>query len=180
MSCARFNLGIMAAAAALIAAPAAASAQSAGPAVAVTGGMTEYDLSGVGNTAFVGLRAQLPVTGALVIEPGLNYMKYNTQGGSRTSLWMPEVQLQAELPLGAVRPYLGLGAGGALISSGGQRQTELTFSTAAGVRVALGGGWGIGGELRVRAIDPWTATTADFGLSISRRLGGAVPAATAN
>jgi hypothetical protein len=73
----------------------------------------------------------------------------------------------------------GLGAGSALVSTEGQRTTELTFSTVVGVRVALGGGWGLGGELRVRAVDPWTATTADFGLSISRRL-GAVGAAMAD
>jgi hypothetical protein len=179
MSFARFNLVIIAAAAAVIAVPAAASAQSARPAISVNGGMTEYDLSGVGRAATVGVRAQLPVTGALVIEPGLNYMQYNSQGGTGTNLWFPEVQLQAELPLRTVRPYLGIGAGAALISAEGQRATELTFSSAAGVRVALGGGWGVGGELRIRAIDPWAATTADFGLSISRRL-GPVPASTAN
>jgi hypothetical protein len=171
MSFIRCNLGIMAAAAALVGAPVTAAAQSAGPSLSVTGGMTEYDLSGVGKTAMVGVRAQLPVTGSLLVEPGLGYMNYDSQGLSRTSLWFPEVQLQAELPLRAVRPYLGLGAGAALVSTAAQRQTELTFSTAAGVRVALGGGWGVGGELRVRAVDPWTATTADFGLSISRRLG---------
>src|SRR5918992_1360822 len=76
----------------------------------------------------------LPLTGWLVIEPGFGYMKYPSQGGSRTSLWFPEVQLQAELPLRAVRPYLGIGAGAALISAEGQRATELTFSSAAGVR----------------------------------------------
>ena len=72
----------------------------------------------------------------------------------------------------------GLGAGGALVSTEGQRITELTFSY--GGRCPRRARWRLGRrrELRVRAVDPLTATTAD-GLSISRRL-GAVGAAMAD
>jgi hypothetical protein len=143
------------------------------PAVAIIGGAVQYDLSGTGTRGFGGVRAQVPVLRHLVVEPGVTYMNYRLQGilrGPRVAMWFPEVQLQAELPLGAVRPYLGAGAGIAVASLLDERDVEATASVTGGARVALPGGWGAGGELRVRAVDPFTGTTAEWGVFLSRRL----------
>jgi hypothetical protein len=46
---------------------------------------------------------------------------------------------------------------------------DATLSAAGGARVRLPGGWGLGGELRIRAVEPFIGTTADWGLSLIRR-----------
>jgi hypothetical protein len=143
------------------------------PAVAIIGGAVQYDLSGTGTRGFGGVRAQLPVLRHLLVEPGVIYMNYRIQGnlrGPRVAMWFPEVQLQAELPLATVRPYLGVGAGLAVASLLDEREMEATAAIAGGARVALPGAWGVGGELRVRAVDPFTGTTAEWGVFLSRRL----------
>jgi hypothetical protein len=143
------------------------------PAVAIIGGAVQYDLAGTGTRRFAGVRAQVPLLRPLLIEPGVTYMNYRIQGhlrGPRVAMWFPEVQLQAELPLAMVRPYLGVGAGIAVASLLDEREVEATASVAGGARVALPGGWGVGGELRVRAVDPFTGTTAEWGVFLSRRL----------
>jgi hypothetical protein len=142
------------------------------PTVAIIGGAVQYDLAGTGTRGFGGVRAQVPVLRHLLVEPGVTYMNYRIHGslrGPRLAMWFPEAQLQAELPLATVRPYLGVGAGIA-VASPGEREVEATASVASGVRVALPGGWGVGGELRVRAVDPFTGTTAEWGVFLSRRL----------
>jgi hypothetical protein len=85
-------------------------------------------------------------------------------------LWFPEVRVQAEARFGTVRPYLGAGGGPAVESLLGERGTDPTLSAAGGARIDLPGSWGLEGELRIRAIDPWTGTTADWGFSVIRRL----------
>jgi hypothetical protein len=168
MSFPRFLI-IGAALAGMVVVPQTGAAQGR-PSVSLTAGISEYDLSGTGDTLFVALRAQFPLNSFLLVEPGLGYMKYVTQGGDARTHWFPEVQLQAELSIRRVRPYLGAGIGASYVSQDGQNETELTLSGAGGVRVDVGAGWGAGGELRVRAVDPWTGTTADFGLAVRRRL----------
>jgi hypothetical protein len=143
------------------------------PGVAVTGGISQYDLSGTGTRKFAAMRVQVPVLSHLVIEPGLGFMDYRIQGqrpAPRARLWFPEVQVQAEAQLGPVRPYLGAGGGLAVESLLGERGTEPTLSAAGGARIDLPGNWGLEGELRIRAIDPWTGTTADWGISVITRL----------
>jgi hypothetical protein len=143
--------------------------------VSVVGGVTEYDLSGVGDRRIMGLRAEIPISGPFIVQPGVSYMNYRDQfsdpvRGPRSHLWFPEVQLQAELPFRALRPYAGVGAGASLQFLDGNSNIDATLSVAAGLRVDLPAGFGIGGELRVRAVDPWAGSTADFALSVSRRL----------
>jgi hypothetical protein len=53
---------------------------------------------------------------------------------------------------------------------GRESATDLTGSMAGGVRVPLAAGWAIGGELRIRAIDPFHGTTGDWGLIRSDRM----------
>lgn len=156
----------------LLSVPAPVSAQTYAPRVdlALVGGAWQYDLSGTGTTWFAGARAALPLGGPLLIEPGLTYARYTTQGGTASNLLFPEAQLQVELLRDRYRPFLGVGAGPAFISGGGSN-TELSLTASAGLRAQITPLWGVRGELRVRSIDPWVGTAAEWTVGLSRRLG---------
>jgi hypothetical protein len=144
-----------------------AAAQDLDLGVAV--GPSPYDLSGTGTgAAGAVLLAWAPVRG-LVVEPGVTVFAYRSQFDERTTWLFPELSIQGQLPLGRVRPFLGGGAGGGFVASG-TGQTVATLHAVGGVRIALGKGWGGLGEMRVRAVRPWTGNTVDFLFGVSRRL----------
>jgi hypothetical protein len=138
-------------------------------AVEVAGGPSSYDLSGTGTggagAAFLAWR---PVRG-LVVEPGLTVFGYRSQFGENTILLLPELSVQGELVLGSFRPFLGGGAGGAFSVSGVQTRT-VTLHAVGGARVDLSQNWGLLGEMRIRAVHPWTGNTVDFLFGASRAL----------
>jgi hypothetical protein len=106
-------------------------------------------------------------------SPGVIYMDYRDRDlpdAPRHHIWFPEAQVQAELTVGPLRPYLGVGAGVALESVEGQRFTEATLSAALGARLPVGARLLLGAELRLRAVDPFTGSTSDLGLSAGWRL----------
>jgi hypothetical protein len=159
--------------AALSATPAAAQDAARRPVIGITVGATQFDLAGTGTEAFGAVRVQVPLTRVFILEPGVgtfSYRPYDLPAAPRHRLWFPELQVQAQVRLGSVRPYLGAGGGAALIRVDGRTEIEETLSAAAGLRVDLPAGFSAGGELRVRAVNPWTGTTADWGLSLGRRL----------
>ena len=148
---------------------AAAQVERNGRALAVVAGPFQYDLSGTGTSVFGAARLELPLGAFAVIEPGLTVGRYDAQFGSTVTLLFPEIQLQLQ-GRGAVSPYLGVGAGPAFAFSEGRSDSEVFLSTALGLRFRARSGWGVRGELRIRAIDPFAGTTAEWGLGISRRL----------
>lgn len=155
----------------MVTAPAAAQEAADRPSLALVGGAWEYDLSGTGTSWFAGARGSLPVGGPLVFEPGVTYARYGSQGGSDVNYLIPEAQLQIESLRGGARPFLGIGAGPALGWSNGDSQIDLSLSVGAGVRFDVSPDWGARAELRVRSIDPWTGTVAEWTAGVSRRLG---------
>jgi hypothetical protein len=173
----------VAAAVLLAALPLAAGAQgvredgrghsSAAPdrALAVVGGAFQYDLSGTGTTGFGGVRLEWPLARYFLAEPGLTYARYTPQGvGGAVSLLFPEVQLQLVRPGGLLRPFVGVGAGPALALGGGASESELALSAGAGLRMRLAPEWSGRAELRLRAIDPWTGSAAEWTIGLARRL----------
>ena len=150
--------------------PSAAQTQTSGTAIALVAGPFQYDLSGTGTSVFGAARLEIPLARYLLLEPGLTFGRYDAQFGSAVSLLFPEVQIQVGGTRGQVNPYLGAGVGPAFAFSNGASDTELALSGAVGVRVRLTREWGARAELRVRAIDPFAGTTAEWGLGISRRL----------
>lgn len=135
----------------------------------VAAGPSPYDLSGTGTgAAGAVLLAWAPLRG-LVVEPGVTVFTYRSQFDERTTWLFPELSIQGELPLGRVRPFLGGGAGGGFVASG-TGQTVATLHAVGGLRIALGEGWGALGEMRVRAVRPWTGNTVDFLFGVSRRI----------
>jgi len=154
----------------LVPAPAIAQDGDRGSA-AVLGGVSQYDLSGTGTSAVVSLRGTTALERPLLLEGALAYLPYTSQGSSRVHHVLPEVQAQLQWVRDGIRPYLGAGVGASFarweaddFGDGGRTETDLTVSGAGGVRWPLGPAWAIQGELRIRAIDPWTGTTADWGL----------------
>jgi hypothetical protein len=126
-------------------------------------GPSSYDLSGTGTTfAVAGQVAYSPVR-ALYVEGGITYFEYTTQGNRRDRFAFPEISIQGAIPLGPVSPYVGVGGGFTIA------HVLLTLHAVGGVRVRAGSRWGMRGELRVRAVDPWGASTADFMFGASRR-----------
>ena len=134
----RFSLP---AAAALLAFAAPLGAQSVS-AVSLGGGVTNYDLSGVGTVPSFNLRAEAPLSRNFVLEPGVMFFRPELQGGGDATLLIPEVQGQLQLPLGPVAPYVGAGLGVALgwgPADRGGFETELAPSAGVGLRVDYGG-----------------------------------------
>ena len=163
------RLASITAAALLVVAAAPLRAQQPSPAVALVAGAFQYDLSGVGTAPFAGLRLELPRSRAIVLEPGLTVARYAPQG-SATDVWLliPEVQLQLVRPGGRVRPFVGVGAGSSVAFGSGRTESDLTLSAGAGVRLRLSAAWAGRAELRLRAIDPWTGSAAEWTLGLAR------------
>lgn len=162
-------LAALAAAVLLLAPPRSAEAQEPVRAVTLLAGPSQYDLGGTGTTPAVAARVDLPLTPLLLLEPGFTYLPYDNQFGPRIHHLLPEVQLQVQRPGGELRPYLGVGSGASFAVRPGDDDTDLTLSTAAGLRWLPTPGWVLRGEFRVRVIEPWVGTTGDWSLGVGRR-----------
>lgn len=152
--------------------PRAAVAQGQGRGeIAVTAGPSSYDLSGTG-TSFAG-RASLafaPGNGVLVLEPSVGYFRYETQGDLHRNWVLPELSLQLRARGGMLRPYAGVGAGIGFESGDGPSRQELTLHGVVGVRIPVSRTGVLRGELRLRAVDPFVGTMADFGFGLGWRV----------
>ena len=111
--------------------------------------MMNYDLSGTGNTAGLGVRATRTLTANVSLEVGGVFAKPYQQFGSST-LFMPEAQLRYNWKVGRVAPYVGGGIGTALVKSSFHTDWDPTLSMAAGAGVRLTDRLGLKGELRLR------------------------------
>lgn len=156
----------------LIAASAGAqvnSAVTAGPhnkTISLIAGVSQFDLSGTGMAPIVGARADMEINRWFVGEVGFTAMRPLEQFGQRATYILPELQLQAQLPLSVVRPYLGLGAGASFA-----QETERTVAVAGGARVLLPGtSTALRAELRVRGIrGDFSGSMAEWTLGVGRR-----------
>lgn len=120
-------------------------------AVTVTAGVSQFDLSGTGTDPVLGVRAEKAWRRWLVTEAAVSTFKPSEDLPNRTRYWIPEAQVQLQLPGARVRPYLGAGGGYVIIPDA--RPNRGTASLAAGVRAALPGSrLDTRGELRVRGI----------------------------
>ena len=146
----------------------AAKAQQPEAAFGVAGGWLQYDLSGVGDTFFGAVRIEMPLSSIVLLEPGITFSRYDAQLGSKVSLLFPEMQIQLQ-GRGVASPYIGMGAGPAFAFRSGWSDIQLSLSAALGLRVRIKQQWRVGGELRIRAIDPFAGTTVEWGLGVSRR-----------
>ena len=151
-------------------APTSTAAQEGQPVtLSVAAGPSAYDLSGTGTSFAVATHGAWQLLPALLVEPGLTFFGYEAQFADRVSYLFPEVSIQAQLPRGTVRPFLGVGGGGGFVVSG-QGESAATLHAVGGVRVQLDPRWSLRGERRVRSVDPWVGNSADFMFGVGRRL----------
>jgi len=133
-------------------------------------GPSPYDLSGTGTGFAVNIGITVPMLRQiLILEPSLGIFTYSSQLGNRTHWLFPELGLQAQAHLGGVRPYLGGGIGAGTEGLSGPARWQVTLHGVTGMRVPLGGRWGIRGEMRLRSIDPFHGNTVDFGIGVTHR-----------
>jgi hypothetical protein len=127
-------------------------------------GLSQWDLSGTGNSVIFAGRVDYPVGPPWLLGEGsLAGFHADEQGGGNTYV-IPEVQLQIQVPR-ALAPYLGVGAGAFVRGSGtGGDRSSLTTSAAVGIRL-----WEIvpravlRAELRIRGIgSEFTGSAAEW------------------
>lgn len=125
---------------------------------------------GVGNptSPIVALRLGLHTAGALVIEPGLSYVSYDSALQPRAHHLSTEIQAQLQWLRDRLRPYVGVGAGTRWIIRQGGDGSELAVSAAAGVRYLLTTGWLLRAEARMRTNEPHAGGAVDMTLGVGR------------
>lgn len=144
---------------ALLAAPAAV-AQAPSRTVWIASGPVEHDAVYT-RAAAVGARVDARLLRFVLAEVGVFYAPLGQASPRATSLLLPDAQVQFEIPLGAVRPYVGAGVGAhvALASTArcvsvGEESPEVAcrpddrFNAA--LAVELGARMDLGGRLRAR------------------------------
>ncbi len=93
-----------------------AFAQPLAPSLWLDSGVAEFDLSGTGTSAVFGVRSDLALGRFAVVEAGVGYTR-TAQTFSNVSYALTDIEVQAQLPLGRVRPYVGVGSGFFLVLS---------------------------------------------------------------
>jgi hypothetical protein len=167
----------LAAAAVLVMAPAQAHAQKAapqpfaGPGITLAAGLMGFNLDGSGSTAVSALRADFPLSRVFTIEAAVARGRPEERLGTST-IYFPEVQLQAGAPLGRVTPYAGAGFGIYRLVGPTGANSDVTFSGGAGARVALTDRLGVVLDGRVHGIGTdFSARTGELSLGLRLKLG---------
>lgn len=142
------------------------------PALSLSAGISQFDLAGTGTMNVAAIRGELPLLPALLLEGGVTLAR-PLQYFGRSTLVMPELQLQLQLPR-RVAPYFGLGAGYSrdYVAGGlsGATLSRATFSGSAGLRAAITRQFGLRAELRIREFGTgFNGTTADWTLGTAWR-----------
>jgi Outer membrane protein beta-barrel domain len=133
-------------------------AQMPAPEISASVGAMQYDASGTGTAPVVALRGAVPLVGSWLLGEGnFSYASLDEQFSDvGTRVGVAEGQLQFQLPLGRVRPYLGAGAGWLhYFNNAPPRATSPTYSAAAGLRVGLSPRISARAELRLRTWSPF-------------------------
>lgn len=160
----------------LAAAPAAAQAGT-GPALTIAAGAMRFDLLGSGGAASFAFRADFPLADGVRVEASAMTAWPKEETG-RSELLLREAQLQAQLPVGGVAPYVGGGVGLATLYRGLDENGDnlsrsfLTLSAAAGARVPLSGRFSGVVDGRVHGFGPsFGKSTAELTLGLRITLG---------
>lgn len=129
-------------------------------------GISQFDLSGTGSSRLWAIRVDRTFGRFLVAEAGASMMRPALQSGDTTKFIVPELQLQVQLPIARVAPYIGAGIGAAIHIADdrvGGVDRDPAFSVAAGSRLWITRRLGLRAELRLRGIETrFTGSTADW------------------
>ena len=130
----------------------------------------DYDLSGVGSAPGLAVRATRNLTRHVSLEFGGLFAKPLQQFGSST-LFAPEAQLRYRWNAGRMSPYVGGGAGTALVTSAFGRDWDPTLSIAIGTGVRLTDQVAVMTELRLRGHEwRFVGTTTELAAGLVWRL----------
>lgn len=132
--------------------------------VTVAGGASGYDLSGTGTSWVASVRVDGALVPTLRWQAGVAAFRYEAQSDKQVTLILPEAGVEWHPPLGLLPLYLGAGAGYDFESGG--FEDEFTLHAALGLEMGVAPGVALRPELRVRAVDPWVGTMADFTLGV--------------
>jgi hypothetical protein len=120
--------------------------------LSLSAGVSEFDLSGTGDSFTASGRVDFPVRPSIRLEGGIGAIFPAQQFGDTTTVLLPEAQIQLELDR-RIAPYVGVGAGLAADFrdevDGGTR-VDPTFNAAVGVRFQLVDALGLRAEGRLR------------------------------
>lgn len=146
-----------------------AAEATAQAAVSVAVGVASYDLSGTGTSGVAAARIEMPVWRAVQLQVGSGFFWYRAQDNDNVSVLLPEAGALLRIP-GAVPLYLGAGVGHTLAVNGDTDDDPMLYG-AVGLEIVDRAGWAIRPELRLRSVDPWAGSIADFTIGVRRRLG---------
>ncbi|MGH7679387.1 MAG: hypothetical protein ACRENU_13030 [Gemmatimonadaceae bacterium] len=168
---------------ATLAIPTAATAQrsyfadSALTALTINAGRFEYDLDATGKAFMVAARLERPLSRYVIAEGGLLFARPSDVNGNAFSLFVPELQVQFQLPVRGIAPYLGFGGGlvwqpgrdRPLTPQSSGRATDPSFSLSGGARSWITPAVGFRVEVRQRWIGgafPGSSTEWTIGLAV--------------
>lgn len=144
--------------------------------LSITAGRVDYDLSGVGNTRGLAVRATKELTShlglelrGLVARPCQQFQP--CEGDGPATLFVPEVQVQYRWNTGRVEPFVGAGLGMSALRSSRHTAWDPTVSFAAGTGIWLTDRLGLSGEFRLRGHEfRFTGTTTEVNAGLTWRL----------
>lgn len=153
----------------------AAPALSAQTRVSLHRGVGQYDLSGVDEGTVTAVRLTSDFSRHFSADVGVSFVELE-QAFGETTLYQPEVQLQARLPFGRFSPHAGVGVGMAIDVPGDdnplgvETDRDFTMHAGLGLRVDVTRRLGVLVDGRIRNIgDPWIATGTDGTIGLSYR-----------
>lgn len=152
--------------------PESQSASGKIPTVSLLVGPSQFTLSRAGTTPVVALRGDVELNRWFLGEVGVSTVRAKQQFFKGVTYIFPELQIQAQLPFGVVRPYVGAGAGfSKAFERGFNAGTGQSVSGAAGVRALLPRSkTTLRAELRIRGLGArYTSSMADWTFGVGRR-----------
>jgi hypothetical protein len=132
-------------------------------------GASSYDLNGTGVAPTISARLDI-VNRRLVLQASFSYLNYQPPAIKRTHVLFTETQVQLQIG-NAVRPFIGVGAGSAA-DIGRNLGQDFVLSASTGARLRVQRGWNGLLEVRLRSVQPFTGSTADWLMGVSKELGG--------
>jgi hypothetical protein len=104
-------------------------------ALGLAAGFSQFDVDGSGTSLLIALRGEAETRSWLVIDGGVTVFRPRTEFEDGRNYFLPEIQVQAQAPSGAARPYIGLGIGTLWARRG--PDAKRVVSAAGGFRIAV-------------------------------------------
>lgn len=139
-------------------------------ALTVMAGLVQYDLEVSGNANVTGVRVDLPLGRFVIVEPGITSFRHTGDNvGEDAVLAIPELAVQLQGHFGRVRPFAGGAIGYVFASGAGAERSRSSLAGSAGVRMNLRPQVLVRAELRLRGIDSFAGSMAEWTIGLGYR-----------